>query len=175
MRTLEHRRHSRRDPTGVHLNAEGRNLARSIGAGLARFDRVVTSSKPRAMETAEAMGRTVDVVLTALAEMPEDAGVPVDRFRPRTFSDFADMVRQSAVAAAYASAQAELWRTELERVPDGGSLLMISHGGMIELGSVAALPRVAPSWGPALRYMEGVRLRWDGRRWSSGEVLRVPD
>ncbi len=175
MRTLEHRRHSRRDPTGIHLNSTGRTLARSIGAGIAPFDRVVTSPKPRAIETAEAMGRAVDVTLAALAEMPDDAGVPIDLLRPRTFSDYAELVRRSAVAAAYASRQAELWRVELERVPEGGTLLMVSHAGVIELGAVAALPRVAPSWGPALGYMEGIRLRWDGRRWVSGEVVRVPD
>ena len=175
MRTLEHRRHSRRDPTGVHLNPAGRALARSIGAGLATFNRVVTSPKPRAIETAEAMGRTVDATLAALAEMPDDVGVPMESVRPRTFSDYAGMVRLSATAAAYASSQAELWRIELERVPDGGTLLMVSHGGMIELGAVAAVPRIAPSWGAALGYMEGVRLRWDGRRWISGDVLRVPD
>lgn len=174
MRTLEHRRHSRRDPTGVRLNAAGRSLARSIGAGIARFDRVVTSPKPRAIETAEAMGRTVDATLAGLAEMPDDAGVPMDVLRPRTFSDYAEMVRASSTAATYASSQAELWRTELERVPEGGTLLMVSHGGVIELGAVAALPRMAPSWGPALGYMEGVRLRWDGRRWASGEVVRIP-
>ena len=174
MRTLEHRRHSRRDPTGIHLNAVGRALARSVGAGIPRFDRVVTSPQPRAIETAEAMGRTVDVTLAALSEMPDDAGVPIDRFRPRTFSDYADLVRQSPVAAAYGASQAELWCTELDRVPDGGSVLLVSHGGVIELGAVAALPRVAPSWGPALGYMEGVRLRWDGQRWAAGEVVRLP-
>ncbi|MCI4339228.1 MAG: histidine phosphatase family protein [Thermoplasmata archaeon] len=175
MRTLEHRRHSRRDPTGTHLNAAGRSVARSIGAGLAPFDRVVTSPRPRAIETAEAMGRSVDVTLAELAEMPDEAGVPMELFQPRTFSDYAEMIRQSSVTAAYAARQAELWRTELERVPDDGSLLMISHGGIIELGALAAVPRIAPSWGSALRYMEGVRLRWDGRRWTTGDVLRVPD
>jgi broad specificity phosphatase PhoE len=175
MRTLEHRRHSRRDPSGIHLNAPGRSLARSIGAGLPPFDRVVTSPRPRAIETAEAMGRTVDVTLAGLAEMPEDVGVPVALTRPRTFSEYADLVRQSTVAATYAASQADLWRVELERVPDGGTLLMVSHGGIIELGAVGAVPRTAPSWGPALGYMEGVRLHWDGRKWSSGQVLRVPD
>jgi broad specificity phosphatase PhoE len=135
----------------------------------------VTSPKPRAIETAEAMGRTVDTTLAALSEMPDDAGVPMDLLRPRTFFDYAETVHRSPVAATYAAGQAELWRTELERVPDGKALLMISHAGVIELGAVAALPRVAPSWGSALGYMEGVRLHWDGRGWASGEVLRVPD
>ena len=175
MRTLEHRRHSRRDPAGIHLNAAGRRLARSVGAGIPRFDRVVTSPKPRAIETAEAMGRTVDAVLAALAEMPEDAAITADRPHPRTFAEYAEVVRQSSAAADYARAQADLWRVELERVPDGGRLLMISHGGVIELGAVAASPRMAPSWGPALGYLEGVRLRWDGSRWASGEVVRVPE
>jgi|HubBroStandDraft_1064217.scaffolds.fasta_scaffold08175_3 broad specificity phosphatase PhoE len=173
MRTLEHRRHSQRDPAGIHLNPAGRALAQRVGAGLAPFDRVVTSPKPRARETAEAMGCIVDAEAPSLGEMPDDVGLPIDEMLPRTFADYVSFVRRSEPIAAYARAQADQWRVELERLPERGSLLMISHGGIIELGAAAALPGAAATWGATLGYLEGVRLVWDGRRWMSGEVLRV--
>jgi len=175
VRTLEHRRHSRRDPAGIHLNADGAELARRVGASLPRFDRVATSPKPRAVETARAMGLSVDSELPALAEMPDDVGIMIDELHPRSFADFVELTERSVSMATYARHQLEAWRAELERVPDGGALLLVSHGGIIEFGAAAALPRVARTWGPPLGYLEGIRLRWDGRRWLSGEVLRVPD
>jgi broad specificity phosphatase PhoE len=174
VRTLEHRRHSRRDPSGVRLNAEGRTLARTVGRTLPKFDRVVTSPKLRAIETAEAMGFTVDATEPALGEMPEDAGVPIEQYRPQSFEDFSRLVRASRAMGEFARHQAALWRRELEKVPDGGALLLISHSGIVEAGAVAALPRIARAWGPPPGYLEGVRLTWDGGRWVSGEVRRVP-
>ena len=174
MRTLEHRRHSRRDPGGVHLNESGRTLARRVGSHLARFDRVVTSPKPRARETAEAMGRAVDAEVVALGDMPDGVGISLDELCPRTFRDYVDLVGRSEAMAGYARDQVGCWRGELERVPEGGSLLMISHGGVIELGVAGAVPETARGWGVVLGYLEGVRLMWDGRGWTAGGVLRIP-
>ncbi|MGA8303772.1 MAG: histidine phosphatase family protein [Thermoplasmata archaeon] len=173
MRTLEHRRHSRRDPGALRLNARGRVLARGVGAELPRFDRVVTSPKPRAVETAEAMGRTVDTRLAALGEMPEEIGRAVDAFGARTFADYLALVERNEEVAGYAADQSALWRAELERVPDGGNLLLISHGGLIKLGAVSALGETARNWGPPLGYVEGVRLTAVDRQWSAGQVIRV--
>lgn len=173
MRTLEHRRHSRRDPGGVQLNEAGRALARRVGSTMPRFDRVVASPKPRATETAEILGGRVDAVVDGLAEMPDDLGMFVPSDAPRSFAEYARIVRRSAAAAAFAQEQLALWRSELERVPDGGALLLVSHGGVIEFGAVRAVPTVASRWGAPLGYLEGIRLRWDGR-WRSGELLRVP-
>ncbi len=118
-----------RDPSGVHLNAAGRALARRVAAGLPRFDRVVTSPRPRAVESAEALGLSVDAELPSLAEMPDDAAIPLDGLHPRTFEDYVELVERSPAVGAYARGQSERWRVELERVPDGGLLLLISHGG----------------------------------------------
>lgn len=174
MRTLENRRHSRRDPGGVHLNSSGQALARSVAGTLLPFDRVVTSSRPRAVETAVAMGCTVDAELEAIADLGDEIGAQIERLDPRTFADYLDLIEQSEPVAECAARQSDLWRTELERVPEGGRLLMISHGAIIELGAAAARGDEVRAWGPAVGYLEGVRLTWDGRRWSSGEVLRVP-
>lgn len=174
MRTLEHRRHSERDPGAAHLNEAGRQRARSVGAGLPRFDRVVTSPAPRAIETAEALGLRVDATVVPLLEMLEQGEFSSLNLTSRTFEESASGLGRDPQLAAFAAAQLELWRTELERVPEGGRLLMISHGGLIELGAAFALPEVVRGWGAPLGYLEGVRLVWDGRRWLSPKVLRVP-
>jgi broad specificity phosphatase PhoE len=174
MRTIEHRRHSRRDRGGVHLNADGLALARRVAPGLGPFDRVATSPLPRAAETAEALGVAVDTTLPGLASLPDEAGLDAEIGQLDSFAAYARLYRASSAMAAYSDGQAALSASELRTVPDGGALLMVSHRGMIEAGAVAAPPELAASWGAPLGDLEGVRLRPDDARWTSGEVLRVP-
>ena len=60
MKILEIRRHSIRSAMSDHLNQTGITLARLVGQNIGPFDRVVTSTLPRAFETAIAMGFAVD-------------------------------------------------------------------------------------------------------------------
>jgi broad specificity phosphatase PhoE len=173
MRLLEHRRHSRRDPTGPHLSPEGIALARRVGATLEPFDRVVVSPKPRAVETAVEMGLQVDAEVPELGTMPDDVGFPLDPATLTSFEEYASLFSRSEAMRSYARAQEEVWLRELRRLPDGGRLLMVSHGGMIESGAVAAWGDAAASWGPVLGYLEGVRFYREGTHWIRGEVLRV--
>jgi broad specificity phosphatase PhoE len=173
MRVLEHRRHSHRDPAGIHLNREGVELARRVAPTLGRFDRVVASPKPRAIETAETLGFTVDAVLPELAVMPDDAGLAIDELNPRSFADYVRIAARSEAMGEYAEGQATVMRAELERLPDGGRLLMVSHGGVIEFGAAGALPREATAWGPPVAHLEGVRLSLSRGEWVRGEILRV--
>ena len=174
MQVIEHRRHSRRETGGVHLSNEGRALARRVARTIGRFDRVVTSPKPRAIETAEALGFTVDTTLAELGEMPDDAGLSDDEFGNHTFVDYVRSVQRSEAAAEYAHRQADLMRTQLARLPESnGRLLMVSHGGIIELGAAVARPDEARGWGDGLGHLEGVRLYLDRGKWVRGEVLRV--
>jgi len=175
MRVLEHRRHSRREPATPHLSPEGVALAHRVARTIGRFDRVMTSPKPRAVETAEALGFTVDATLPELAEMPDDAGLPVDALGLHTFADYVRGVVRSRATAEYARRQAELMHRELQRLPENGRLLFISHGGVIEFGAAAARPQEARTWGNPLGHLEGVRLFLDRGKWVRGEVLRVVD
>ena len=174
MRVIEHRRHSIRDPAGIHLNARGVELARRVAPSLGRFDRVVTSPKPRAVETAQALGFNVDATLPELAEMPDDAGLSDDEFGSHTFADYVRAIDRSEAVSEYARHQAELMRTHLALLADpNGRLLMVSHGGVIELGAAAARPDDARGWGEGLGHLEGVRLYLDRGKWVRAEVLRV--
>jgi len=173
MRLLEHRRHSQRDPTSPHLSAAGLALAQRVASTLGPFDRVVTSPKPRAVETAVAMGCTVAAEIEELGTMPAELQTLVEALHPRTFAEYAALVERNPAMARYARSQEGLWRGELEGLPDGGRLLIVSHGGVIESGAVIAAPLSAEGWGPVLGYLEGIRLYRDRGRWVRAEVVRV--
>jgi hypothetical protein len=52
--------------------------------------------------------------------------------------------------------------------------LVITHGGIVEIGAVGCLPDADHSaWGPYCDYCEGVRLSLDGERFVEAEILRV--
>jgi len=174
MRVIEHRRHSIRDPAGIHLNARGVELARRVAPSLGRFDRVVTSPKPRAIETAEALGYPVDAVVSGLAVSPDDVGLAIEVLTPRSFADYVRFATRSDAGAEYAREQANLMREQLEQLEEGGRLLMISHGGIIEFGAAAARASDALGWGAPLGYLDGVRLGLSRGEWVQGEVLRAP-
>jgi broad specificity phosphatase PhoE len=173
LRILEHRRHGRQDPTGIHLTADGAALARRVGATLGRFERVVTSSLLRAQETAAALGLSVDRTIEELGTIPEVVIARLAETRPQTFAQYAELVRQSDPVREFARAQLLLWESILSGVPDGGRALIVSHRGVIELGVSLAAPQTVESWGPPLGYLEGIRLGWDPNRWTAAEVLRV--
>ncbi|MBZ0278386.1 MAG: hypothetical protein K8I60_19725, partial [Anaerolineae bacterium] len=71
MRYLEMRRHTIRIKPGQHLSQAGVTLARRVGETIGPFDRVITSTIPRAYETAIAMGFAVDEQLDELGTMDE--------------------------------------------------------------------------------------------------------
>jgi broad specificity phosphatase PhoE len=172
MRYMEHRRHTMRTKPGQHLSQAGVSLARCVGEGCGPFARVVTSTVPRAFETAIAMGFAVDEQEAALADMGDavDAGV---RW-PATFAQMAEAVRQGGAVARFARDQARLLRYIIAELPEGEAALVISHGGIVELGAIGCLPETDfAAWGVHCDYCEGVRLAHDGERFVSGEVLRV--
>jgi len=173
VRVLEHRRHSRRNPGGIHLNRLGVALARRVGSGIGPFDRVVTSPSPRAVETAVALGFAVDAELRSLLAMPSAVDERLSANPPTSFADYVEAVRSGGTTGEFARRQESLWREELSRLPDEGRLLAISHGGVIEFGVAAAVPDLARGWGAPLGPLEGVRLYWEGDRWTGAELLRV--
>jgi len=176
MRTLVHRRHSLREPGTDSLSRAGVALARHIGRSSGRFDRVVASPKTRAVETARAMGYRVDDELPELGEMPDEVGRAVGRLPESGFNSLGELVDRVREVREFARAQARAWRAQLEAVPDGGRLLMVSHAGIIELGTVAALGPRCTEWGPGLGPLEGVELVGSTDGWTRGRVLRVaPD
>jgi len=172
MRTVVHLRHAERQPGSVHLSDGGERRAHELGRRLARFDRVLTSPKPRAVETAEAMGYPVHGEVAEFAGLPEEIDGWVDRYAPRSFADYVALVQSDPSARAQAGDLAERLRNLLAAIADGGRLLVVSHGGVVELSAVGALGRTTAAWGHTLEPLEGVELRLAPLGWQGGAVLR---
>lgn len=173
MQTLDILRHTMRRKPGVHLSREGIKLARLVAESVAPYDLVVTSTIPRAVETAIAMGFEVDQCIEALGQLP--TVVDSELGWPSAFDRVAQIVAAQGGTARFAAEQAVLWRSILEQVPQAGRGLIVTHGLFVELGAVASLPDAAhASWGEAIGYCEGIRLQWDGVA-LRGEILRVPE
>jgi hypothetical protein len=172
MKILEVRRHSIRTIGGDHLNQKGVALARKVGQGIGPFEFVATSMLPRALETAIAMGFAV----SEQSELMNTYGGAVEREAPwpMPFYHYSVIVHQNGAASQYAHQLMDYYISILDRISQGGSALVINHGGVVELGTVACLPDADFStWGDAVDYCEGARLFWDDGRFTHGEVLRV--
>lgn len=172
MKILEIRRHSIRHNQSGHLSQEGVRLARSVGETLGPFDFVATSTLTRALETALAMGFAVDeqveLMSTYGAEVQAEAPWPLSYFH------YAQVVKQDGAAARYAYQLFDYYVDTLNKIADGGAVLAINHGGVVELGVVACLPdEDFSTWGDEVSYCEGARLYWEDGKFIKGEVLRV--
>jgi broad specificity phosphatase PhoE len=172
MKTIEIRRHSIRSKPGDHLNQQGVTLARLVGENLGPFDRVITSTVPRAFETAIAMGFAVD----EQNELMSTYGNEVEREAPWPLSlaGYAEVVSKGGAAAKYANQLAAVYSKLADYLADGRAALVVNHGGVAELGAVACLPNADHlKWGSHFEPCEGIRLFWEDGKWMDGEVLRV--
>lgn len=172
MKTIEIRRHSIRSKPGEHLNQPGVTLARLVGENLGPFDRVVTSTLPRAIETAIAMGFAVD----EFNEFMSSYGYDVEHEAPwPSFpAEYADAIRRGKAAARYANQLKAVYTKLSDYLMDGRAALVINHGGIAEMGAIACLPEADhASWGAHFDYCEGIRLFWEDGKFVDGEVLRV--
>ena len=172
MKTIEIRRHSIRSKPGDHLNQPGVTLARLVGQNLGPFDRVVTSTLPRAIETVIAMGFAPD----ELNELMSSYGSEVEREAPWPLScaGYAEVVRNGGASARYANLLIAAYTKLADYLLDGRAALVVNHGGILELGAVACLPEADHfKWGTHFDYCEGIKLFWDRGKFVDGEILRV--
>ncbi len=172
MKTIEIRRHSIRTKPGEHLSQQGVTLARLVGQNLGPFDRVVTSTVPRAFETAIAMGFAVD----DQNELMSTYGSAVEREAPWPLSlaGYAEVVRKGGAAAKYANQLVAVYTRLVNYLSEGRSALVINHGGVLELGAVACLPNADHvSWDTHFEPCEGVRLFHDNGKFVDAEILRI--
>ncbi len=172
MRTLEIRRHTHRNIPKPHISQTGVDLARRAGHGLGKFDRVVTSTIPRAFETAIAMGYAVDDQLDQLGMMSEavTATIPWDA----GFTAWATAAQASVVVTHYAQSLANVLHSIVRALPEEGRALIISHGGIVEACVIGCLPAVLhfPD-DAACGYCEGARLTFNAEVATHFEVLRI--
>ena len=172
MKTIEIRRHSIRMRPGQHLSQQGVTLARLVGQNLGPFDRVVTSTLPRAFETAIAMGFAVDEQNELMSTYGE--AVEMEAPWPQSPAHYAEMIRKGGATSQYASQLVNVYQQLAEYLADGRAALVINHGGVVEIGAVACLPHATHAlWGPHFDCCEGVRLFWEEGKFLEAEMLRV--
>jgi len=172
MKTIEIRRHSIRSKPGEHLNQPGVTLARLVGQNLGPFDRVVTSTVPRAIETAIAMGFAVDEFNETMSSYGND--VEREAPWPLSIAGYAEVVSKGGAAAHYANQLVEDYTKLANYLMDGRAALVVNHGGVLELGAVSCLPDADHvAWGSHFDYCEGIRLFWEDGKFVDGEILRV--
>lgn len=161
----------RRKP-GQYLSQEGIELARTVGDTLGSYHRIVTSTVHRSIQTAIALGYEVDETIEVIGEVPE-AVLNIVGW-PKSFAEVARVVGEDAEVSGFARSQVDVWRQTVELLPDGASAMLITHGSVIELGSVACMPNADhAAWGDAMGYCEGLRMSFDSD-FVACDVLRVP-
>ena len=172
MKTIEIRRHTYRTKPGQHLSQQGVTLARKVGEGLGPFARVVTSTVPRAFETAIAMGFAVDEQVELISSFSDE--VELEAPWPQPPAGYARAIRNGGAMARYASQLADFYHRLANDLEENCAGLVINHGGIVEMGAVACLPDADhASWGPHFECCEGVRLFWEEGKLVRAEILRV--
>jgi broad specificity phosphatase PhoE len=172
MKSLEIRRHTMRIIPGQHLSQAGVTLARRLGGAMGPFDRVVTSTLPRAYETAIAMGFAVDAQDEIINSYGQD--VEAELPWPQAFVSYLEASRKGGAVTGYIKRLSRFYHELLDSVPEGGSALVVNHGGVVEMSSVACyLQADYELFGGPVDYCEGVRLFWEQDRFGRAEILRV--
>jgi broad specificity phosphatase PhoE len=184
VRFLEVRRHSHTKKgeqrgSGSHLSTEGVRAARAVGSAIGPFAYVVASHVPRTLETALAMGFAPDVCIdqgggtlweASLEEVPFHAQWEADE----PFVMYRDAIARGGAMHELARLQIAIWTDAVSRVADGEGALIVTHGGLIDSGLVAALPDADhASWGTPISQLEGARLRLDGNVFTLEEWRRL--
>jgi hypothetical protein len=142
-----------------------------VGAVLGRYDLVLTSESPRAIETAVAMGYGVDRYITMLGSV-----MLADREVDWTlgWSALAEAAKRGGTVYFASQSHAVLLRSMAAEIPEDGRALVVSHGGVVELGIVGLLPDYDFSdWGALCERCEGVRLSFEGPDCTGAELLRL--
>ena len=172
MSVLEVRRHTMRHKPGQHLSQKGVSLANYIGKSAGPYNMVVSSEKPRAIETAIGMGFATDHQIAELGTMPEE--VLCALAWPTSLGNISETVRKNEACYHFAREQANHWRTISDQLSDNQTALIVTHGGIIELGAIGFAPDADhATWGEAIGYCEGFRFTQVGGGVTC-EVLRVP-
>ena len=158
--------------SGAHLSQEGVSLARQVGQDIGPFERVVTSTLPRAFETAIAMGFAVHEQVELMSTYGDVVEQEVPW--PQSFAAYAKAIKRDKAAARYGQQLANFYSDLAASIPDGCSALVINHGGVVELGITASFPGADyESWGGPVSYCEGARLTWEDGMFVDAELLRM--
>ena len=171
MKYLEHRRHTERTRPYDHINQDGIDLAKQVVGQTGPFQYTLTSTIPRAVETALVLGyevnRTDDLLFHYKPELMGELG-------KQTFSDIAKAIELGKYTDSYSQDQMALLKEALAEVKKGETVLVVSHGCMVEIGLVAMFPDMDhEKWGKPFTYLEGYRVGYEKGEFKDPEILRT--
>jgi broad specificity phosphatase PhoE len=178
MRSLELRRHSKRDPDADELTEEGRALALRVGKDLpGGYDALFTSPATRAAQTAAWFLRGLGQQLPAIHGVVEGLASPVeDRWRSSAKAAGTGRVNavekvDSDLVEQESARLADAIRGLLAEVPEGGRGLAVGHSPLLE-SAVYGLTRevIEP-----LSECEGVLLEQDAGEIRLSREYRLND
>ncbi len=172
MKFIEHRRHSIYSIPYPHLNQQGVDLAREVGNDMGLFNLVITSTKPRAFETAIAMGFAVDQTLKEISGVSSTVGKEIAW--DAGFQKYAEMYKYNGATSLWAKGLAKVFLKIVKKLPENGSVLIISHGGIVEGSTIGSYPDFDYSiWDRSVQYCEGVKLSFDNDKCISAKYIEV--
>ncbi len=172
MKFIQHCRHSIYSIPYPHLNQQGVDLARKVGNDLGPFNLVITSSKPRAFETAIAMGFAVDQTLKEFSGI--SSTVDQEIAWNAGFQKFAETYENNGATSLWAKGLAKIFLKIVRKLPENGSVLIISHGGIVEGSMIGSYPDFDYSnWNRSVQYCEGVKLSFDNDKCISAKYIEV--
>ena len=171
-RTLDVRRHSIRSKPSQELTEQGRMLAAKSAESLSHVDQVLVSELGRGANTAIAMGYKVSRSIPGLGDID---GALIEQISwPSPLSYIAEACRENEQCRAFAEAQRMHWQHGIERLPEATNTLLISHGGIMELGLIGCVPdEDFEAIGDVFAYCEGFRLSFCNEVWSLEHTYRV--
>jgi broad specificity phosphatase PhoE len=173
MKFLEIRRHSIRSESDKHINQEGVDLARATGNKMGKYKIVITSNKPRAFDTAIAMGYAVDKIMEVFGDFNSIA----EEIKGLSFNNFVDIVntmKEKPNLKNIFENFHKLCKNIVSELDDNDRSLIISHGGIIEGIVISMLPdKDYSSWGKLLECCEGVLIKYENGKFVDAELIRI--
>lgn len=157
MRSIYVLRHSARDNGGVHLNAAGVQLARALGDRLGPMRCTVSSPALRCIETAVALGCTVDAEWDELA-LPDDDELMQELDRIAAYADAVRLLQHGRRIPELASQLRERIHGLIDELRDHQDALLVTHAGVVEVAAAAVCGGSAAALGEGVGYCEGVRM-----------------
>ncbi|USG60084.1 histidine phosphatase family protein [Sneathiella marina] len=174
MKVIEIRRHAMRQKPKAHLSLEGIELAKFASARMGPYDRVITSRLPRSMETAVAMGFEGAEHLEELGDIPDDILEKLNW--PNTLQAISEIIKTNKDCFQFARRQAKIWLNCIKDLPEESRILIISHGGIMELGVMGSICLDGSSVTiDAFGYCEGIRLEYESEKYVNFNPQLMPE
>jgi hypothetical protein len=118
------------------------------------------------------MGYAIDEMRPELIVFGDD--VNEELMEATSFSDLKSKYDQKQAVKEYAHFQLNFIYQMLNKIQDEQSLLLVSHGLIIDLPLVVMFPdENHGDWGEIFSYCEGYRVKYDGKQFFDLELLRV--